>query len=320
MRAIRVVLLACLLSPLSAQTPASGSPNPTQQARPAVAPKAPQTTSKRYSPKRRRNQVTTTAVHRAWLNEVVDLDRERAVQAYDKILKNTGRDSPERWLAVSRLRELVRIGVGNLEPVPAPKDVPPDVKTALDLLETPFPFEALLQDTDNKIELPPIRPASHGVQTWVRGQIGLTVRERWGATVRRRTNRTANPSTAPYEDRIAQINDIVRREIAGNRLQADALRALYFAGWTPPKVKGPREKVLAEAMQRLAAMIASEASQRQSTLQYLETGILALIKSADTPAEGATTAVELIRRLPLYSKKLLGPKPAKETQSKATPK
>lgn len=320
MRAIHLALLAGLISTLTAQTPTGSRPTSTRRTEPANVSKTPQSTTKRYSPKRRRNQATTTAVHRAWLNEVVDLDRERAVQAYDKILKNTGREIPERWLAVSRLRELVRIGVGDLEPVPAPKDVPPDVKAALDLLETPFPFETLLGDSDHKIELPPIRPASHGVQTWVRGQIGLTIRERWGATVRRRTSRTTSPSTTPYGDRIAQINDIVRREVAGNRLQADALRALYFAGWTPPEVKGPREQILAEAMQRLAAMIESEASKRQSTLQYLQTGILTLMKSADTPAEGATTAVELIRRLPLYSKKLLGPEPEPKPKTETKPK
>ena len=73
-------------------------------------------------------------------------------------------------------------------------------------------------------------------------------------------------------------------------------------------------------MQRLAAMIESEASKRQSTLQYLQTGILTLMKSADTPAEGATTAVELIRRLPLYSKKLLGPEPEPKPKTETKPK
>ena len=89
--------------------------------------------------KRQRRQSATTAVHRAWLTEIIDLDRARAIKDYDNIIRQSTNKQPEKWIAVARLQELGRLGVYGPEPVATPKQAPPEGRKALDLMKEPFP-------------------------------------------------------------------------------------------------------------------------------------------------------------------------------------
>jgi hypothetical protein len=297
-------MLLLLLQPVTAQ---EGEPTESEQAASVPAEtKQHKSTHKLPRPKRRRHQSTTTDLHKAWLNEIIDLDRDRAVQAYDEILKASAPEQPDRWIAVARLGELSRLGVLRPEPLAPPGQEPLPVKEALDLLNQPFPYAEVLQNPDSNAEVAPLRPATPIVQTWVRDQMGLTMQERYRSIVRPQNTRNSG------EIRRWREHDIMLREIEGNRPQADALRALYFVNWAPPKVDGSREKVLAEAMRRLRQWIETETSGFiLQDLRVLEKGINKLADDADTPEEGANNAVELIRRLPNYASKLLAPLPKK---------
>src|SRR5690606_8445945 len=105
----------------AASGPASSIREP--QAEPQAAPRPAgtmQSTRRLAVPKRRGHQSTTTAVHKAWLKEIIDLDRDGAVTAYNEILRDSPREQPERWIAVARLRELDRLGVRQAEPIASP--------------------------------------------------------------------------------------------------------------------------------------------------------------------------------------------------------
>ena len=129
--------------------------------------------------KRRRHQSATTAVHSAWLTEIIDLDRKTAIEEYNEIIEQSTKKQPEKWIAVARLQELSRLGVLRPEPLATPGQVPPEVRKALELLSDPFPFAKVLRDPEANTELPPVRPATPLVQDWVRNQTGPTVRERF---------------------------------------------------------------------------------------------------------------------------------------------
>ena len=298
-----VLLLAvCLCPSLHAQSPTQAKTD--APAGPQASQAEVPSTVRRPIAKRRRHQATTTAIHKAWLKEIIDIDRDSAVDLYDEVIKTSSAEQPDRWIAVSRLRELGRLGVLHPEPLASPSQEPPDVKAALTLLDQPFPYTEVLTHPDSGIDLPPLRPATPLVQDWVRDQIGLTMQERY-----RSIPRTAGPRNAGDMRHWREI-DILRRDIEGNRPQADGLRALYFRNWKPPVVTGDRGKVLAEALRRLEAWIATEENpfDRQE-LRRLEKGIKKLAEEGEPSATGAHEAVELIRRLPNYSSRLLEPQP-----------
>jgi len=320
-----LLLPLCCVAAATGQTPDAANPGATNKATPNAAEQQAQpditqpdvgktqSTHRLSIPKRRRHQATTTAVHKAWLKEIIDLDRDGAVLAYDNILRDSPREQPERWIAVARLRELVRLGVLRPEPMTSHGQEPPDVKAALALLDEPFPFEDVLRDPDSDDELPPLRPATPLVQSWVRDQIGLTMQERYAAMVRPQRYSSGEIRRWRIND---VMRDVMRRELEGNRPQADALRAIYFVNWTPMTVTGPRQEVLKEAMQRLTKWIETEEdSFTRVELRALETGVAKIVEDGDTREDGANNAVELIRRLPNYSSKLLG-EPTKDAADK----
>ena len=131
------VATSALLQLLPAQTTnpkpesareASPPQSSSHQAKPAkTGQQAPQSLmqGKVSKQKRRRHQSATTAVHSAWLTEIIDLDRKTAIVKYDKIIKDSTKKQPEKWIAVARLQELSRLGV--IQPCllytsPSPRD------------------------------------------------------------------------------------------------------------------------------------------------------------------------------------------------------
>lgn len=320
MKSTSVVMIAIavgtLLQVLPAQTTAettgaTGSPQQTLQAKPGRDNSAKPAATPKQKPqklmqgkvskqKRRRHQSANTAVHSAWLTEIIDLDRTTATKEYDEIIKQSTKNQPEKWIAVARLQELGRLGVFP-EPLAPPGQAPTEVRKALKLLSEPFPFAKVLQAPDANTELPPVRPATPLVQDWVRNQIGLTEGERFRRPRGRPTARVPGPEWLRYYAR-----DVMKFELEGNRTRANALRSLYFLDFKPMTVTGSREELYATAMKNLAKVIDDESWPRaRNDLRKFEKDIRTLVKNQITPAAGARSAIDLIRRIPYYSVKLL---------------
>ncbi|MFT4512357.1 MAG: hypothetical protein ACI89X_002133 [Planctomycetota bacterium] len=259
--------------------------------------------------KRRRHQSATTAVHSAWLTEIIDLDRATAIKQYEEIIKRSNKKQPEMWIAVSRLQELGRLGFSRPEPLTTPGQPPTEVRKALELLAKPFPYGKVLQAPDANTELPPVRPATPKVQNWVRSQIG---KERFQSTQGLPAVRVIRPQWLRYYAR-----DVMKRELEGDRTKASLLRRFYFVNFKPMTVSGSREQLYATAMKNLARVIEDESwPPARNDLRNFEKHLTTLVQSESEPAEGAHQAIELIRRLPYYSEKLLASPGATITKPK----
>tara|TARA_R110002096_G_scaffold19617_17_gene65141 strand:+ start:3352 stop:4395 length:1044 start_codon:yes stop_codon:yes gene_type:complete len=290
------------------QAPGSQSPEPSTSGPQSSGPQrsGPQNPAgllqgKLAQKKRQRRQSATTAVHRAWLTEIIDLDRARAIKDYDNIIRQSTNKQPEKWIAVARLQELGRLGVYGPEPLATPKQAPPEVRKALDLLKEPFPYASVLRDPEANTELPPVRPATPLVQDWVRNQIGPTFVER----IRRPRGRRAPTGIRPEWLRY-YARDVLKRELEGNRTRANALRTLFFVDFKPMKVTGSRVDLYRTAMKRMSKLIDDESwSGGRNDLRKFEKDLASLVKTAANEEAGAHLAIELIRRIPYYSEKLL---------------
>ena len=251
---------------------------------------------------RRRHQSAATSVHSAWLTEILDLDRTKAITKYGRIIKQAPKNQPEKWIAVARLQELGRLGVSSPEPLATPVQAPAEVRKALTLLAEPFPFQRVLNDPKAKNELPPLRPATPLVQDWVRNQIGPTVIERTRPRRGRQSRRAPNRRFLLW-----YVRDIMKREVEGNLIRANALRSLHFINFKPMKITVPREELYARAIKNLAREIEQEDyPPARNDLRSFEKHIQTLYKNQSTSAAGAFLVVELIRRIPHYCEKLLG--------------
>ena len=53
-----------------------------------------------------------TQLHRAWLQENLDLDTQGAIADYEKLRSRAPKARPERWIAIARLAELSATAYG----------------------------------------------------------------------------------------------------------------------------------------------------------------------------------------------------------------
>lgn len=262
---------ALLGAALAAQEPA---PKPTTAPDPSRAPKS-----------------VATQVHEAWLTEVLDLDVRGAAEDYDRIQKQAPRNRPERWIAVTRLAELKKLGV--LSPEPASiAQAPEAVRKAIDELPTPPSAAQLLANPSEEQLLPPLHSATEAVQSWVRMQFGA--------------NAAAGPRGRPRFRRWApspiwSAADVLRVELSHRKEQAQALRSLYFANWKPPEVTGDPSERLATVRQRLTIWLDEQGPE---TLQH--SLLKELGDALDAEAEkGPEQALALLSRLPIYAERLI---------------
>ena len=245
----------------------------------------------------------STALHAAWLREVMDLDPTGAANDYEQLAKNARSNEPERWLAIARLAELRRFGIAPGPTLDA-AEAPAPVRTALANLPA-LPDEALLPrlclDPTEVLQalgteqgrMPQLRAASSAVLEWVRSQLGPTPRRSGIRTDRSRA------------ERIYAL-DVLQRELEGRQHQAANLRTLYFTDWKAPVVRVPAKEAMATVQANLEAWLA-EKDLGQFQHKLLEQLRDALVLRAQTdPA----SAIELLQRIPLYAERLLGPVPA----------
>lgn len=242
----------------------------------------------------------STALHAAWLREVMDLDPAGAADDYEQLAKTARSNEPERWLAVARLAELRRFGIAPgtmLETAEAPAPVRAALANLPQLPDEALlprlcldPAEVLQALGTEQGRMPPLRAASSAVLEWVRSQLGPTSR-----SSRIRTDRSR-------AERIYAV-DVLLRELEGRQHQAANLRTLYFTDWKAPIVRVPAKEAMATVQANFEAWLAEkELSQYQQSL---------LVRLRDALVQRANNdpaaAIELLQRIPLYAERLLTP-------------
>lgn len=300
--AVWVGLVATLLEAPRAQAPATPQgPAPTQ-AQPAPD--------------------TSTALHAAWLREVMDLDVLGAAGDYATVHRRARANEPERWIAVARLAELQRMGL----PIGTPAglaEAPAPVRAAItsmpplpaDELLPPLSFDpAELMRSLGTGRMPPLRPASAAVLDWVRSQLGF------GIDGRMRQQFPFGTRARPERDRARAERwyaaDVLLRELEGREQQAASLRRFYFSDWKPPVVEADPAVVLARVQANFDGWLAEKdlSQQQQTLLQRLRDALQQ--RATEEPA----TAVQFLLRMPLYAERLAGPvRPSEGTPEPRSP-
>ena len=253
-------------------------------------------------------------LHDAWLFEVLDLDINKAVAAYQKVAADQRPGNLDRWVAVARLAELKRLGVDVRLQVDL-KEVPEQLRTALENNSAPLPVDDLLQRIQgNPAEVlqrigadagrvPTLHPITPLAEEWRLAQIP-------SSRALRQQNQTPGGLNRNSDwVNLGNAADIVRRELGGWRSQADARRAIFFPNWQPPKLTGDPRHHLEKFRANLEAWLhdPDQAQYRNLLRDLRDLRDAVNEKAATDPA----AAVALIARLPIFAEKLLGvPAPA----------
>lgn len=250
-----------------------------------------------------------TAVHKAWITEVLDLDPRRAAQLYARVADDPRTGNPWRWIAIARRSELQRLDVAGGTRID-PSEAPGDLQAAFAAADNTLDVHALVARVSGDPEavqqhlasaddpLPPIRPYVGAAEDFVIDQL----RNERGEPGLRRPRTTAGNRTSFNENVYAP--QVLRAELTGTRAQADATRALYLPRWQPPPQNGTAAINLQRIRHNMRVLLTERESWRLRPLfEQLQTRIEELAKSS--PDE----AVALVRRLPRYGERLLTPIP-----------
>jgi len=251
----------------------------------------------------------STALHEAWLREVLDLDVQGAVTGYRTLAEQAPAGAPERWVAVARLAELHRLGVEGSDAGDF-THAPQEVREAVAGLDQPLPIPDLLHLARHEpgARLPALHPATPLIVDWVRNEFGSNVGDR----LRRQANRVRRSTTNRNPERWYAF-DILQVELRGRAAQAQALRTLYFTDWRPPAIDDDAEQQLAAVRQRLQAWLDDEetASHDRALLRQLG----AAIDERETDPRGALL---FLARMPRYAERLMLPQPGETTPGETT--
>lgn len=248
----------------------------------------------------------STRLHAARLREVLDLDSTGAAADYTAIAAE--RNHRERWIAVTRLAELQRIGVATT--VPPTNDAPQAIKDALQLL-TPLPWAEIVRQagvgsqppTPDGMTTAPLslHPATHEALRWLRSKSGPSLNDRQ----RQRASATRSRADAARNDtaRVDRINatDIVRRELEGKFEQAKEMRDFFFRNWRPPTTTEEPKVLMARVRSNLDAWL-----KEVQTIPF-QTEVLTRLRD-ELEARAAAdpqSALRLVERLPIYAERLL---------------
>lgn len=243
-------------------------------------------------------QPASTAVHGAWLAEVLDLDVDAAVARYRAVVEQAPASRPERWLAVSRLAELHRMGIAAAAAGDFGK-APEEVRSAARALELPVDAAHLLEPEAlaPTARVPALHPATQAVQQWVRSQLAPGPEDR--LRLRREAVRLRSADASRTYERW-QAADILNVELRGRHEQARALRELYFEEWRPPRPSGDPAALVARVRANLQVWLDAEdttATQR---------GLLRRLQDAiEQRAADPAAVLEFVARLPIYAERLL---------------
>lgn len=298
-------ILALALCGASAQAPTTGTAPAPQAAGPQAA--GPQAAAQQPNSA----PASPTALHRAWLCEVLDLDTAGAAQRYARIAEDSRPGNHWRWLAIARRSELQRLDVAGGQRV-EPGDVPQEqLQAAFSAADTTLDVAALVQRVDGTPEdvlkalaapegaLPLLRPIVGAAEDYVLDLLRASRGERDHS---RRVRQPFQNRSSFNENVFAP--QVLRAELNGTRAQADATRSLYLPRWQPPAVTGSVETNL----QRIRFNMQPLLAERESfPLRRLHEQLRDRIEELAVKDPGE--AVALVRRLPRYCERLLAPVP-----------
>lgn len=270
----------------------------------ALCPVAPAQEQKPTTPTTTTTRQPAASLHQAWLTEVMDLDSRHAAEIYGEVARDKSPDNLERWVAIARLAELQRLGIGKT-PTTDPKEVPQMLRAPLAAAQVAIDVPTLVEHAqsdpagllqglgDEEGKLPLLRPAVAEAQTWLISQVGPNYRDRF----RQRQSNTADRGR--FYDRFWATNVVVA-ELEGRRSQADEVRALYFTQWRPPTVSSDANANLTRIRTNLATLLRGrDMNGAQNLLRRLGEAI-EKVATTDPAA-----AVALVLRLPYFAEPLL---------------
>lgn len=244
-------------------------------------------------------------IHAAWLQEVLDLETGRAMKSYRQLATDDTAQPLDRQIAVARLYELRRLGVGTNAP-------PPDLQVLPKLLQDHFranqePAGQLGESIEAEVQAG--KGDAEAVRTFFDKGEEVELRPLVVATVlaaredpSRRPQRYYYPwrnSPARVLDRI-RANDIVRAELNGNRQASEQLKRQAFPNWQPQK--WPEDKDI--AWQTVRENLQEWRNQRQ--LKPAERELLRRLQTVleSDARRGPENALNRLDRMPLYFERL----------------
>lgn len=249
-------------------------------------------------------------LHSAWLAEVFDLDVDRAVGGYARLANDARTPTAERWLAAARLVELQRLGCAVGTPRPSAEDIPPALRPQFAAAQPAVDMQPILDRSAGSavdlverlrrqgVRLPDPRPLVPEVHRWAADLLG-PARDRW-RRMQSPANRPRGNDAAPFSDHVWAAM-ILRAELDGQRVQAQAQRRLYFPEWKPE----PRSDEPEVLLQRIRTNLDAWTKERGLTIQQLQL-LRRLGETIEQQAEKDPESVlGLIDRLPLYANRLL---------------
>jgi hypothetical protein len=252
---------------------------------------------------------SSTAMHAAWLREVLDLDVRGAAEDYRRIAADARPSNLERWLAMARLGELHRIGV-DTGPRMSLAEAPPSVREALQVDRPPLPVKELLARLSadpaevmravgtEAGKMPPLRPTTFPVQDWVRSQIGPSIDENMA---KRMQSMSRNRPDARHSE-LSLAHDILNLELQGRQELASNRRQLFFPGWQPLVPQADAAAELARVRGNL------EQWSKEPDINSLHLRRLNDLRAAieQRGASDPVALLALIARVPVYAERLLG--------------
>lgn len=230
-------------------------------------------------------------LHAAWLREVVDLDAEGAAADYSAIAKDGAQPQLDRVVALARLLELQRIGVGLTLPTP-------DLSIVPEALREHFAMKPLA-DVDEKLQQARTEPERLELQ-----QLRPLV---WQVLLHER-DRTRNRLPTTGRGRIdragllawIRANDVARAELDGRAEEAAEGRRRNFPNWKPPSWPGDAATVWPRVLTAL------ERWTQERELQSSQRALLIRLRERLVEAAGVDPqrALEILDRLPQFADRL----------------
>lgn len=261
-------------------------------------------------------QTTPSALHAAWLREMLDLDPKAASQAYLAIARDERAPAIERQIAAARLEELRRIGAPAASGDTAPEALPPGLRTQPDAAtqeELRKSISAILGaatapraaapatpgDRGNDANLPSLRPLVQFVVQSARDD------ERQERSASIRFQPFGGPDSTRVIERI-RAHEIARAEIAGRAQDAEDIRQRAFPTWKPQPWPQDRKAAWQTVRENLVRW------QQERQLSGTERDILArLLTTLDADAQQSVDlALARLDRLPMYVERLRADVPA----------
>jgi hypothetical protein len=234
-------------------------------------------------------QAEPSALHAAWLREVLDLDLPAATAAYARIAADPGAPWLDRQVAIARAHELHRLQVP-VVPLPPLDPLPAALRTQFAEVAPPPDLTAVLAAAaGDAATLRPVLAEHHPALQQLRPLVPLVLGQ----------NRPNGASETRMLDWF-RASEILRAELDGRADDAQRLRALAFPDWR----QRPWPTDHQAAVQRVQQNLEQWLQERELTVQVQSLLRRLRVALQRTAASDAGAALALLDRLPLYGDRL----------------